>query len=318
MEASPRISIITPSFNQASFLEQTISSVVNQDYPNLEYIVIDGGSTDGSLEIIRKFESSIAYWVSEKDRGQGHAINKGLERATGDIIAYLNSDDYYLEGALDRVANHFASQPEVDLIYGRCRIVDERGAKVDERVGSITRYEEILDLWDVWWNGRNFVQPEVFWTRRIMDKVGPLREDLFWALDYDYWVRIFHAGGVVGFVDSELASFRLHPIQKSTQRELTANELLCTVRPYIFADDAPIGWFKRMELRGKWIFDAKFRREADRSLWQKEFRYQRWLRLVCLSLLHPELLAAPGFRQRLLSTVSNYKPTVSSLNRAND
>jgi hypothetical protein len=123
------------------------------------------------------------------------------------------------------------------------------------------------------------------------------------------------AGGVVGFVDSELACFRLHPMQKSTQPELTANELLCTVRPYIFGDNAPIGWFKRMELRGKWIFDAKFRREADRSLRLKEARYWRWLRLLRLSLLHPELLAAPGFRQRLLST---YKPTVSSLNRPKD
>jgi hypothetical protein len=151
-----------------------------------------------------------------------------------------------------------------------------------------------------------------------MDRVGFLREDLFWALDYDYWARIMRAGSVVGFVDSELACFRLHPCQKSTQPELTANELLCTVRPYIFADDAPIGWFKRTELRGKWIFDAKFRREADRSLRQKESRYRRWLTLICLSLLHPELLAAPGFRQRLLSIVSSYKPTVSSLNRPKD
>jgi glycosyltransferase involved in cell wall biosynthesis len=318
MEASPRISIITPSFNQVSFLEQTISSVVNQDYPNLEYIVIDGGSTDGSLEIIRKFESSIAYWVSEKDRGQAHAINKGLERATGDIIAYLNSDDYYLEGALDRVADHFACHPEVDLIHGRCRIVDESGTKVSERVGSITRYEEIIDLWDVWWNARNFVQPEVFWTKRIMDRVGFLREDLFWALDYDYWVRIMRAGGVVGFVNSELASFRLHPLQKSSQPELAGSELLCAVRPYIFADNAPIGWFKRMELRGKWIFDAKFRKESDHSLQQKEARYRRWLRLLGVSLHHPELLAAPGFRQRLLNTVSNLKTTVSSTNMPKD
>jgi len=318
METFPRISIITPSFNQVSFIEQTISSVISQNYPNLEYIIIDGGSSDGSVEIIRKFENKIAFWVSEADRGQAHAINKGLQLATGNIIAYLNSDDYYLEGALHRVADHFANHPEVDLIHGRCRIVDERGTKVDERVGSITRYEEIVDLWDFWWNGRNFVQPEVFWTRRIMDKVGFLREDLFWGLDYDYWVRIMRAGGVVGSVDSELACFRLHPVQKSTQPELTANELLCTVRPYIFADSAPIGWFKRMELRGKWIFDAKFRREADRSLRLKEARYWRWLRLLLLSLLHPELLAAPGFRQRLLSTVLNYKPTVSSLNRPKD
>jgi glycosyltransferase involved in cell wall biosynthesis len=182
MAAFPRISIITPSFNQGQFIEQTISSVIDQGYPNLEYIVIDGGSTDGSVETIRKFESGIAYWVSEKDRGQAHAINKGLQRATGDIIAYLNSDDYYLDGALARVADCFSRYPEVDLLHGRCRVVDQDGMKVGERTGSITRYDEILDLWDVWWNRRNFVQPEVFWTKRIGDKIGPFREDLFWVM----------------------------------------------------------------------------------------------------------------------------------------
>ena len=175
----PRITVITPSFNQAAYLEQTISSVLDQGYPNLEYIIIDGGSTDGSVEIIRKFEDRIAYWVSEKDRGQAHAINKGIQRATGDIIAYLNSDDYYLEGSLARVAEHFSRHPDVDLIHGRCRIVDERGVKIGERKGSIARYDEILDLWDVWWKERNFVQPEVFWTKRIADKIGNFREDLF-------------------------------------------------------------------------------------------------------------------------------------------
>jgi glycosyltransferase involved in cell wall biosynthesis len=305
----PRISIITPSLNQVSFIEQTISSVIKQGYPNLEYIVIDGGSTDGSVEIIRKFQNNIAYWVSEKDGGQAHAINKGLQRATGDIVAYLNSDDYYLEGALARVAEHYSCHPEVDLFHGRCRIVDERGTSIGVRSGSITRYEEILDLWEVWWNGRNFVQPEVFWTKRMIAKVGLLREDLFWALDYDYWLRVLHARGAVGFVDHELAAFRLHAQQKSTQPALVANELLSVVRPYIFANDGSIGWLKRVELKGKWIFDTRFRDEAELSLHRKEGRYRRWLRLLWLSLQSPELFAARSFRQRLLNMLS-----ITSLN----
>src|SRR5262245_50801046 len=300
----PRITVITPSFNQAAYLEQTISSVLDQGYPNLEYIIIDGGSTDDSVEVIRKFEDRIAYWVSEKDRGQAHAINKGMERATGDIIAYLNSDDYYLEGSLARVAEHFSRHPAVDLVHGRCRVVDERGLKIDERTGSITRYEEILDLWDVWWNRRNFVQPEVFWTRRIADKIGPFREDLFWVMDYDYWLRILQAVGRVSFIDAELAAFRLQPHQKSMQRERSAEELLGVVRPYIFSDDAGVRWIKRNELQGKWIFQTGFLREVELSLQRSEERWRRLLRLAWFSLRHPQLFAARTFRTRLIDTLS--------------
>jgi glycosyltransferase involved in cell wall biosynthesis len=273
--------------------------VLDQGYPNLEYIVIDGGSTDGSVETIRKFENSIAYWVSEKDRGQAHAINKGMQRATGDIIAYLNSDDYYLAGSLVRVAEHFVRHPNVDLVHGRCRIVDEHGVKISERKGSITRYDEILDLWDVWWNGRNFVQPEVFWTRRISEKIGPFREDLFWVMDYDYWLRLLRAKCGVDFIDAELAAFRLQSNQKSRQPERTAEELLRVVRPFVFEDHHLIGWRKRFELKGKWIFHAGLLGEVERSQRRHEERWQRWLRLAWFSLQHPSLLAARGFRERL-------------------
>ena len=277
--------------------------MVCQGYPNLEYIVIDGGSTDGSVEVIRKFGSEIAYWVSEADRGQAHAINKGLQRATGDIIAYLNSDDYYLEGALSRVAEHFICHPEVDLFHGRCQIVDERGSKIEVRTGTITRYDEILDLWDVWWKKRNFVQPEVFWTRRIMDKIGLFHEDLHWVMDYEYWARMLRARCCVGFINAELAALRVQPNQKSRQSERSVDELVQLVRPFIFDDDQSIGPLKRLELKGKWTFQVGFQNQIQLSEKKKEARWQRLLRLFWFSLTHPQLFAANAFRARLLNTL---------------
>jgi glycosyltransferase involved in cell wall biosynthesis len=304
MRTFPRISIITPSFNQCAFIEQTIRSVLEQDYPNIEYIIIDGGSTDETLDIIRRYESGIAYWVSDKDRGQAHAINKGLGRATGDIIAYLNSDDYYIDGALARVAEAFNRHPNRDLLHGRCRIVDEHGNKLGERVGSIRRFDEILDLWDVWWNRRNFVQPEVFWTKRIAKKVGAFREDLFWVLDYEYWLRILAAGGRIGSIDAELAAFRLHSNQKSAQRDKAAEELLQVVHPYIFDESCALGMLKRIELRGKWDFHAGFLKEVEQSLQRREKRWRRMIRLALFFTQHPHIAMARNFRGRLFDLLS--------------
>ena len=180
-----------------------------------------------------------------------------MKRATGDIIAYINSDDYYLDGAFERVADAYRENPDVDLWHGRCRIVDQFGAKVDERIGSIERYDEILDLWDVWWKRRNFVQPEVFWTKRISKKVGAFREDLNLVMDYEYWLRIFAAGGTARFIDAELAAFRLQPNQKSTQPARTAQELLEVVQPYLFGPSDRLTHQKRRTLQAKWIYQAR-------------------------------------------------------------
>lgn len=295
----PRISIITPSLNQAGFIEQTISSVLGQGYPNLEYIIVDGGSTDGTVDLIRKHERHLTYWVSEKDAGQSNAINKGLKRATGDIIAYINSDDYYLDGAFERVADAYRENPDIDLWYGRCRIVDQFGAKVDQRIGSIERYDEILDLWEVWWKRRNFVQPEVFWTKRISKKVGAFREDLHLVMDYEYWLRIFAAGGAARFIDAELAAFRLQPNQKSTQPARTAKELLDVVQPYIFGPSERLTYQRRRTLQAKWIYQAGFLTEVERSLDRDEARWRRLIRLAWFSATNPQVMTAPGFWDRV-------------------
>ena len=173
-------------------------------------MIIDGGSTDGSVDIIRRYERHLAYWVSERDEGQTDAINRGLQRATGDVLAYLNSDDYYLPGTLETVAEYFVSHPGIDLLHGRCRYVNEQSEKIGEHLGRIHSYGEIVDLWTVWWNQRQFVQPEVFWTREIARRVGPFRDDLQYVMDYEYWLRILKARGQVGTIDRELACFPSH------------------------------------------------------------------------------------------------------------
>ena len=305
MNPLPRITIITPSLNQAAFLEQTINSVLDQDYPNLEYIVIDGGSTDGSVEIIQRYANHLTYWVSEKDRGQGHAINKGLERATGDIIAYLNSDDYYLPGALQRVGEFFTKHPEVDLLHGRCRFVDPAGNKIGDRLGSMMSYQEILDLWDVWWKERNFVQPEVFWTRRITERIGDFREDLHWVMDYEYWVRILRAGGRVGRADAEIACFRFQPQQKSTQPRKTADELLGVVRPLIWEKDTSLSNRDQRRLKAKWLFDSVFRKTADQAIERADTRWSRWWQLVQVLIRHPLLITTPECRHRIKGAVTS-------------
>ncbi|MEP7340416.1 MAG: glycosyltransferase family 2 protein [Acidobacteriota bacterium] len=302
MDSFPRITVITPSFNQGQFLEQTITSILDQGYPNLEYIIIDGGSTDHSVDIIQKYAGRLAYWVSEKDRGQTHAINKGLERATGDIIAYLNSDDYYLPGTLHQVAEYFGQHPDIDLLHGRCRNVDVTGQKIGERFGDISSYAEILDLWDIWWAKRNFVQPEVFWTRRITEKIGHFREELYFVMDYEYWLRILQAGGQVGRLDAELSCFRFQPDQKSNQSERAAAELLAVVRPLLWQHHSALSRKKQIELQGKWLFDVAFRNEAKHLLERGQCRFQRWLRLCWLLMKNPQILTTRMLRHRFASS----------------
>lgn len=298
----PRITVITPSFNQAEFLEQTICSVLNQDYPNLEYFIIDGGSADGSRNIIEQYAGHLSYWTSETDNGQAHAINKGLERATGELIGYLNSDDYYLPDALRSVGRYHRHHPDVDLLHGRCRIVDRHGNKLEDRFAAIQAYNELLDLWGVWWQKRNFVQPEVFWSRRATEKVGLLREDLQQAMDYEYWARILRAGGKVGSVDLELACFRIHPEQKSARREKAAQELLQVVRAFLWEANSPLSLWNRLQLQCKWSFDSRFRPEANSSR-QSRNRFRHLAHMTFFVMRHPRICFSRAFRKRIAASV---------------
>jgi len=299
----PKISIITPSYNQGKFIEETIQSVLSQNYPNLEYIIIDGGSTDNTIEVIKNYESQISYWVSEPDRGQTHALNKGLARATGDILAYLNSDDYYLPGTLLKVARYFCQFSQTDLLNGRCRYVNAEGKKIGDQFGSIQSFGEIIDLWGVWWQKRQFVQPEVFWSRRITDQIGLFREDLHYVMDYEYWCRILLEGGKVGRINNELACFRFTDTQKSNQSQEVANELKNVIYPWLWDKAIDLRQWKRLELQGEWIYDVVFLKEIAKSVQKTEGKIPRWSQSLKLLLQYPQILLAPQFHNRVLHSL---------------
>ncbi|MGB8212303.1 MAG: glycosyltransferase family 2 protein [Anaerolineales bacterium] len=200
---SPLVSIVTPSFNQARYLESTIRSVLDQDYPNLEYILVDGGSSDGSEEIIRCYADRLAWWVSEKDRGQTDAINKGFSHAKGEILAWLNSDDTYEPHAISEAVSFLHTHPEVGLLYGNANFIDENGQVIGRFPAAQTDYKRLR---------RGYVhipQQASFWRADLWRKVGPLDPSFYFAMDYDLWVRLA-ALAPVQYVPRLWANFRLH------------------------------------------------------------------------------------------------------------
>jgi glycosyltransferase involved in cell wall biosynthesis len=206
----PKISVVTPSYNQGQYLETTIRSVLNQGYPNLEYIIVDGGSTDNSVEIIKRYEKHLAWWISAKDRGQSHAINKGFARCTGNLMCWLNSDDAFETGTLHYVAGRFAAEPSIDTICGGVRFVDAAGTTGLES----SRYDSRRQLIE-FWRGYHIHQPSVFWRRRVYDVLGGVDERLYLTMDYDYWLRMSRRFHLVA-VNRVLSSAMQHPGQKTS------------------------------------------------------------------------------------------------------
>jgi len=180
---NPLVSIVTPSYNQASFIQDTIKSVLSQRYPNIEYIVVDGNSTDGTMEIIQEFRGQLTF-ISEPDCGQANAINKGFGLARGEIIAWLNSDDQYLENTIQTVVDYFDTHPHAAFVYGDTYTMDNEGHLYG--ISSNIRacdYKFLINIDDP------IVQPGAFWRAELWNKVGPLDESLNYTLDYDFWIR---------------------------------------------------------------------------------------------------------------------------------
>jgi glycosyltransferase involved in cell wall biosynthesis len=209
----PRLTIITPSYNQGTFLERTLRSVLDQCYENLEYLVVDGGSTDASVEIIERYADRLAWWVSEPDSGQTAALNKGLRRATGDVVAYINSDDYYLPGAFDAAVKTL-SESSACWLAGAARFVDETDNVTEvwrAELPSVPRHRWVLD--PVGWP-----QAASFWRRGLFEEFGLFREDMHYVFDTEFGLRLAMAGVLPAIVDRELAVRVVHPAAKSWDR----------------------------------------------------------------------------------------------------
>jgi glycosyltransferase involved in cell wall biosynthesis len=204
---SLKLSIITPSFNQGRFLEETILSVLNQGYEPLEYIVIDGGSTDESVSIIRRYEDKFAYWVSEKDRGQVHAINKGIERATGDILAFINSDDVYLPGAFNAAMNHFVDHPESNWVCGDTIMFGE-GHETRMIHARVPQSAAHCLSW-----AYRAPQPGHFWKTELVRE--GFQERWNYDFDHDMYVRLLLAGNKCDYLPLPMAAYRLHEVSKT-------------------------------------------------------------------------------------------------------
>ena len=214
----PRISIVTPSLNQGAYIEANIKSVLNQEYPNFEHIIIDGGSTDGTIDILRKYDHVI--WVSEKDSGQSEAINKGFKRANGEILAWLNSDDCYEPNAFKTIAKELNRDEGKYFVFGDCNVIDGKGEIIGFIKGKYKGQSSLIE----YWKDAYIPQPAVFFYRDLLHEIGFLNESLHYAMDWDFWLRISEKYSLF-YVNKPLSNFRSHGKQKTGGYEIFEPEL---------------------------------------------------------------------------------------------
>jgi glycosyltransferase involved in cell wall biosynthesis len=228
--AWPRVSVVTPSYNQVQFIEETIRSVLLQACPRLEYTVIDGASDDGSVNVIRKYERWISYWASEPDHGQGHAINKGLARASGDVVAWVNSDDMLTPGSITRAVGALRENPGVDVVYSDFDDLNERSGQLTRRKARPAEYAKLLR------DGNCIPQPTAFVRRSLLERIGPIDETLYHALDWELWIRAARHGRLLYLPGTSLAILRDQPLAKTRARSSTRAPEFLKLLDRIYAD----------------------------------------------------------------------------------
>lgn len=232
MKDNPLVSIVTPSYNQGKFIEETIQSLLSQDYPNIEHIVMDGGSTDDTIEILKRYEGEIK-WFSEKDRGQAHAVNKGWAMAKGEILGWVNSDDLLLPGAIREVVHYLNAHMNASIVYGKAHYIDEHGKVIAQYPTENFDTELLQEMCFI-------CQPALFMRREVVDRVGMLNETLNYCMDYDYWVR---ASKIFKFdyIEKYFATQRLYGDAKTVRDRTKAfNELIETIKNHYDVVPLPI------------------------------------------------------------------------------
>jgi glycosyltransferase involved in cell wall biosynthesis len=236
MSGNTSVSFITPSYNQGKYIGRTICSVLEQNIANFDYVVMDGGSKDETLDILRQYENHLT-WVSELDQGQAHAVNKGIATTTGDIVAWINSDDVYYSGALKRVVEYFDLHPDVDVLYGDAYHIDkddEPIARYNTEPWNKDRLKETCFL----------CQPAVFFRRRVVERYGVLDETLNFCMDYEYWLRLAGAGAVFEYMPIALAGSRMYPENKTLSNRVATHEEAIEMLARKF-DKIPAVWLYR-------------------------------------------------------------------------
>ncbi len=290
----PLVSIVTPSYNQAAFLEQTLVSVFEQDYPNLEYLVVDGASTDGSLAIIEKYAGRLAWWVSEKDSGQADAINKGLARSKGEIVAWLNSDDIYLPGTVAAAVRALQEHPQAALVYGDMLAVDENGQVINRLRYRPLRLTDLLCF-------QIIGQPAVFMRREALARAGPLDPSYHCLLDHHLWIRMA-AQGPIWHVPQIWAAARYHAAAKNRARAAEFGREAFRILAWAREQPDLAEAVHRQERRARasaWRVDARYRLdggEVAESLasWWRAFSLHPPTALARSNLLFSALLDITG------------------------
>lgn len=255
----PKISIITPSFNQGEFLEETIRSVLMQNYSNLEYIIIDGGSTDNSIEIIERYSDFITFWVSEPDNGQTDAINRGFNLSTGEIMGWLNSDDILLPDALNHIADTFMQNPETKIVTGLRKIIDVNSNFMYNFFHGRPLSEHIRHMCDIG-------QETTYWHRSLWESLGELDPNFNFAMDYDYWQRAIHAGYEFTLIPHYIGALREHSESKSSTLIDTWNkELQIIYQRYNIANNYDEAEFLYAQIDKNWPKRRRFLRDMRHS-----------------------------------------------------